>query len=183
MRIVGCLVLGLMLSGQALGLEASAGADNVNASQVGINAKIDAGNAAMTAVLNKMLNCSKNGQGYSSTTDSCVGLTTTQQTAMLNCNNNKQFYNSATGSCAGGGNASITQSYVSPVYALIKNRNTQTYPLGTHGLCVLNLIKGSTSQPRGGCSIAGAPGGSWSVSIYSYDDSARWCQATCYEVQ
>lgn len=74
MRIIECFVLSLMLSGQALALEVSAGADNVNASQVGINAKLDANNAALTAVLNKILNCSKTGQSYNSTTDSCVSV-------------------------------------------------------------------------------------------------------------
>lgn len=40
MRVLGLLVLGAALCGNAAALEASAGADTVDSSQVGINAKI-----------------------------------------------------------------------------------------------------------------------------------------------
>jgi len=227
MRVLGLLVLGAALCGNASALEASAGADTVNSSQVGINAKIDAANQITTSSINNIFNCGKNGQLYDSAHNVCVAVdeplakkiaacTTNKQfynqssgacmasapdltanlnttntnlgtvTALLNkvvaCNTAKQFYSSATGTCAAG-SGSIRQSYVSPIYNLTKNRNPQTYSLGVRDLCVINYIKGSTSQPRGGCHIQGSPGAGWTLTIESYDDSARWCQATCYDIQ
>lgn len=40
-----------------------------------------------------------------------------------------------------------------------------------------------TSQPRGGYQISSSPGGAWSLTITSWDDSAYWCQGTCYDIQ
>lgn len=220
MRVLAFIVLGMAFTSQAFALETSAGADTVNSSQVGINAKVQALNAITTASINNILNCQKGGQLYDPTANVCITVdeplakkiaacTTNKQffdqntgacmasapdltsqldttNALLNkmlvCANAKQFYNSSTGTCAGG-SASIVQTYVSPIYNLTKNRNPKTYGLGTRDLCVINYVKGSTSQPRGGCHIQGSPGANWTITIESYDDSARWCQATCYDIR
>ncbi|MBS0234514.1 MAG: hypothetical protein JSR99_13625 [Proteobacteria bacterium] len=221
MRVLGLLIMSAALSGNVMALEASAGADNVNSSQLGINAKIDASNQILTAGMNQMLACNIQGKLFDSTANVCkdpgeplaakiAACTTNKEfynqatgdcmasapdltdslnnanallTKMLACSNAKQFYNSTTGACSGGGSASLKQVYVSPVYNLAKSNKDKTYTLAKADLCVLNLVKGSTSQPRGGCTIAGVPGGTWSVTISSYSDSARWCQATCYDLQ
>ncbi|MBS0232527.1 MAG: hypothetical protein JSR99_03465 [Proteobacteria bacterium] len=220
MRILGCFALGIVVCGNAMALETSAGADTVNSSQVGITAKIDATNAITTAGINQILNCQKAGKLYDPTTNTCIAVdeplakkiaacTTSKQfynqntgacmasapdlTTNLNdtntllnkiiaCNNAKQFYNSAAGTCTGG-SASIAQTYVSPVYNIAKNRTPQSHSLGNRDLCVINYQKGMTSQPRGGCQIGGSPGANWTLTIYSWDDSAIWCQATCYGIR
>lgn len=92
-RIVFIFVaaLALAVAAQARALETTAGAQSVQASQMGLDAKIDASNSALTAAYNLM---------------------NTKLTKVLNCNASKQFYDAATDSCvaaagAGGGVTSM----------------------------------------------------------------------------
>ncbi|WP_414462401.1 hypothetical protein [Hyphomicrobium sp. DY-1] len=222
MRVLGFLIMSAALSGNVMALEASAGADNVNSSQLGINAKIDASNQILTAGMNQMLACNIQGKLFDSTADVCKDPGEPLAAKIAACTTNKEFYNQATGECmtsapdltnqlnntnalltamancynargtfnvatgvcsASSRSASIKQVYVSPVYNNTKSKKDKTYSLGTADLCVISLVKGSTSQPRGGCTMAGVPGGTWNITISSYSDSARWCQATCYDFQ
>lgn len=76
---VTCL---LMQASAAVALEATAGDSSVSANQHGLNAKIDSINAAMTAVVNKIIVCNNKGMMFVSDTtkpgrdaDGCVAVT------------------------------------------------------------------------------------------------------------
>jgi hypothetical protein len=71
MRILAYIGLGLMIASSAAALETSAGADTANASMLGINAKIDVSNAALTAVINQMLACNRDGKLFDSSSGEC----------------------------------------------------------------------------------------------------------------
>lgn len=102
---LACSVLGVALGFLAaetgFALEATAGADTVNASQIGLDAKVNASNAMLGVSINKILACEKNGQTYDSVHDQCVGLTEAQLTAMQNCAKNGQAYDVTTDACKG----------------------------------------------------------------------------------
>jgi hypothetical protein len=99
MRVLGLLVLGIALCGNAMALETSAGADTVNSSQVGIDAKIEATNAITTSSINSIFNCGKNGQLYDSMHNVCIDVAEPLAKKIAACTTSKQFYNQATGAC------------------------------------------------------------------------------------
>lgn len=70
-------------------------------------------------------------------TNANVGNATALLNKMLACSNAKQFYNSATGGCSGGP-AAITRTYVSLVYNV--TRNPQTDRLGS-ATCASSILK------------------------------------------
>lgn len=84
MRMIGYLLVGVALTGNALALEASAGTDTINASHVGINAKIDASTSLLQSAVNGLTTrikvCSNKQALYnpgtpSADTDGCVPIT------------------------------------------------------------------------------------------------------------
>ncbi len=99
MRIGYYFVIALAMTCQAHALETAAGADTVNSSQVGINAKIDAGNAIITGSMNQILQCNMQGKLFSSTTNVCVDPTEPLAKKIAACTTAKQFYNQTTGQC------------------------------------------------------------------------------------
>jgi hypothetical protein len=99
MRILAYVALGLMVCGNAAALETAAGADTVNASQVGINAKIEAGNAILTSGLNNILKCNQDGKFFDSLHNVCTDPTEPLAKKIAACTTNKQFYNQTTDSC------------------------------------------------------------------------------------
>lgn len=62
----------LIAATSANALETSAGADTVTSSMIGINAKMEAGNAALTSVINKVLECGKQKELFDPMSKSCV---------------------------------------------------------------------------------------------------------------
>lgn len=93
MRVVGYLVLGVALAGNAIALEASAGNDTVNSTQVGINAKIDASTSLLQSAVNGLTNrikvCSNKQALYSpgnmsADPDGCVPITVDLTDALAN---------------------------------------------------------------------------------------------------
>lgn len=97
MRVLAYVALGLMMCGQAASLETAAGADTINASQIGIDAKLDASNAYFKTALNNMLDCNKNGQLWTST--GCIAVDEPLAKKIADCTTNKKFYNQNTGAC------------------------------------------------------------------------------------
>lgn len=91
MRIFGCLVLAFTLTGNAHALEASAGADNVNTSQVGINAKIEASNAITSVAISKMTSCAKLHALYDPNTNVCATVLTSETDPVASPNISKVF--------------------------------------------------------------------------------------------
>lgn len=85
-----------MLCGNANALETAAGADTVNSSEMGINVKIDAGNAITTSSINNIFNCGKTGQLYDSVHNVCITVDEPFAKKIAACTTNKQFYNQST---------------------------------------------------------------------------------------
>lgn len=71
MSLFRALMIMALAGSSVNALEASAGADTVHATQMGINAKIEAGNAAITAVINQMLACNRDKKFFDSVSGSC----------------------------------------------------------------------------------------------------------------
>lgn len=99
MRILGLLVLGAALCGNAMALEASAGADTVNSSQVGLDAKLNATNAITTATINQIMNCQKAGKLFDPSTSTCIAVDEPLAKKIAACTTTKQFYNQTTSGC------------------------------------------------------------------------------------
>jgi hypothetical protein len=132
-------------------LEQAAGTDTVNASQIGLNAKIDAGNKALLSVINQILACNRSNQLYDSSTNTCAPAraSATDVTAILNCGANNQFYNSATKACG------TTRATDSDVTAILNcNHNKQFYDSATK-TCVsaastkLTISSAETAEAEG----------------------------------
>ena len=79
------LVIGALAAPSANALETAAGADTVNASQVGINAKIEAVNAITKAGLNQILTCQKSGKLFDVTTGTCIAVEETLAKKIRKC--------------------------------------------------------------------------------------------------
>lgn len=72
MRFLYSLMFALSVcAGGAYALETTATGNEVNQSLVGITAKIDASNAALTSVINKILACNRDGQLFDSVANTC----------------------------------------------------------------------------------------------------------------
>lgn len=157
MRAIVCLVLGVALTGNAMALETSAGADNVNTSQVGINAKIEASNAITTATINQVLTCGKSGQLYNSTNNTCVTVDEPLAKKIAACSTNKQFYNQNTSACQDSapdltGQLNTTNTNLGNAQSLLNK------------IAACNDAKQFYSSATGGC-VSGAA----SVTLSSYD--------------
>ncbi|WP_414463301.1 hypothetical protein [Hyphomicrobium sp. DY-1] len=82
-----------------MALEASAGADTVNSSQIGINAKLDASNAITTAGLNYIFNCGKDGKFFDSVHGICITVDEQLAKKIATCTTAHAFYNQGTDKC------------------------------------------------------------------------------------
>ncbi|MBS0234513.1 MAG: hypothetical protein JSR99_13620 [Proteobacteria bacterium] len=177
MRFFSLLILSAALTGNAFALEASAGADTVNTSQLGIDAKLNAINAATTAVLNKILNCAKTGQSFDSASDACIGLTKTEQQTLLSCNKYNQFYNNTTGTCASG---SASKPELVRVAHFSTSNSNKTFQLGgPYQLCTL-VSDSRAGDAHGYCTISGTPGTNWTIASKHYSGAAVMCTVDCY---
>ncbi|WP_423415860.1 hypothetical protein RLW55_05940 [Hyphomicrobium sp. B1] len=78
-------------------LEASAGADTINASQIGLNAKIEAGNTVLQTGLNNVIACNKDGKLW--TASGCIPVDEPLAKKIAGCTTDKKFYDQNTGAC------------------------------------------------------------------------------------
>lgn len=102
--LIALLILSIAIAPPTHALEmTAAGKDGGYEAAVGFNSAIE----MVRTVINKILACQKNGQDYSSLTDSCGGLTTAQETAMLNCMKAGNTYNVTSGACVPAGKPTI----------------------------------------------------------------------------
>jgi hypothetical protein len=135
MRAFGFIVLSLALScGSAAALETSAGTDTVNASQVGLNAKIEAGNAAITGTINQIMACGRGGELYDSVAHTCVSVDEPLAKKIAACTTNKTWYNQSTGACMPSApdlTASVTSTQALLTKILNCNANKQFYSQAT----------------------------------------------------
>lgn len=172
MRVMAVVVLALAMCGNALALETSAGADTVNASQVGISAKIDASNAVITSGLNAILKCNQDGRFYDSTHNVCIDPTEPLAKKIAACTTNKQFYNQTTEACQSlalpPDLTTQTNSNTSLIKAVLNcNQNRQFYDQTT-GACVSGAGGVSSmvmeqcndkNKSNGGCTTPACPSG------------------------
>ncbi len=99
MRVLLFAVAMMSCAGNLRALETSAGADTVNASQVGITTKIDSSNAILTTDLNQILQCNLQGKLFNSTTSACADPTEPLAHKIADCTSAHNFYNQTTEQC------------------------------------------------------------------------------------
>jgi len=99
MRSFLSVMLAIALCGNAAALETSAGADTVNASQIGINAKIETVNAVLTAGINQILKCNQEGKFFDAEHHVCIEPSEPLAKKIAACTTNNRFYNQTTDAC------------------------------------------------------------------------------------
>lgn len=149
MRVLGLLVLGAALCGNAMALEASAGADTVNQSQVGINAKIDANTAILKSAISSVTNCGAKDKIYNFATNTCTTVVTSEAdpvampkvNAITQCGDGNKFLRS-NGTCS----AAMPPDLSTQVNNIIKCN--QAGKLWNGSACMAPASAGGTPVPN-----------------------------------
>lgn len=172
MRVLACVILGLVMCGKAFALEAAAGADSVNSSQIGINSKIEASNAVLTAGMNQILKCNQDGKFFDSQHNVCTDASEPLAKKIAACTTNKQFYNQTSDSCQSlavpPDLTTQTNSNTGLINAMLNcNKNKQFYDQTT-GACISGAGGVSSmvmeqcndkNKSSGGCTTPTCPAG------------------------
>jgi hypothetical protein len=159
MRMLTCLIAGMAFCGNAMALETAAGADTVNSSQVGINAKIESSNAITSSAISRITNCGKDGKTYDAVHNVCVGETDPVATPGVNkifaCGNGNKIAHSD-GTCSGSIPPDLTNS--------LKTTNGNVSTLQGQVIAIVNC--GAQGKLFNGIACASVAPHTWSFNYY-----------------